>query len=106
MGQNDVWQLICNSFAQNSRDVITIPMSKKGKWFFVYTEKDSVFIESGRSHSDACKIKGRRRLEEKKCKKMLEIYYKRCEGQSVTKEAIATTYNQVYWYGIFADLEL
>ncbi|MDE6474073.1 MAG: hypothetical protein K2L70_03150 [Clostridia bacterium] len=104
MEHNEVWQSIYNSFAKSPRDVITIPKSKKGKWFFVYTQKDGVFIEKGREHTDACKIKGRRRLEEKKCKEMLDIYYRRCDGQSVAKEAASTTYNQVYWYGIFAAL--
>ena len=66
MRDSDVWQSIFNSFAQNPRDVQTVPKSRDGKWFFVYTDKGNVFMESGRAHKDACKIKGRRRLEEKK----------------------------------------
>ena len=107
MQQNKLtWHTICNSFVQNPRDVITVPKNKKGKWFFVCAEKDGIFIESAKEHNDSCRIKGRRRLEENKLESMLNIYYKRLNGESVTKEAAKVTFNQIYWYGIFAELGL
>ena len=99
-----VWQAMCDSFVKNPRDVVTVPKNKKGKWFYVYSENGNIFIQSAKEHGDSCLITGRRRLEENKLDIMLDIYYKRCRGESFSKEATQTTRNQVYWFGIFADL--
>ena len=36
---------------------------------------------------------------------MYELYCRRKRGERISQEAIATTVNQVYWYGIFRDIK-
>ena len=101
-----VWETMVRSFANNPRDVQTVPLSGGGIWFFVYAEYGNIYVESGRNHTNSSIIRNRRRLEKEKTEKMLSIYHRRSRGEAVAQEAKATTQNQVYWYGIFADLKL
>ena len=43
-------------------------------------------------------------LEKYKFDMMLSIYNRRKSGEQVSQDAGAITHNQVYWYGIFADM--
>ena len=99
-----VWETMVRSFANNPRDVQTVPLSGGGIWFFVYAEYGNIYVESGRNHTNSSIIRNRRRLEKEKTEKMLSIYHRRSRGEAVAQEAKATTQNQVYWYGIFNDL--
>lgn len=47
---------------------------------------------------------GRRKLTFKDFQKIYPIYLKRESGQSVSKEAIAATVNQVYFYPIIKNI--
>ena len=98
------WEDIVASYANNPRDVKTVPFRKNGIWFYVYVENGSVYIENAKKHADSSKLKYRRKLEENKLDAILSIYHRRNNGESVTQEAVDITYNQVYWYGIFADM--
>ena len=100
------WEEIVLSYKDNPRDVKTVPIKRKGIWFYVYVENDNIYIENAREHADTSKIKIRRRLEKEKTNAMLSLYYRRYNGEAVTVEATKTTVNQVYWYGIFADIGL
>ena len=101
-----IWDILVNSYENNPRDVITRPQNRQGIWFYVYVENKCIFIESARDHTNSSAIKGRRRLEYDKADVMLALYYDRKTGKPVGKEAAAITHNQVYWYGIFSDLQL
>jgi hypothetical protein len=72
----------------------------------VYSENNSVYIERGRNHDNISNISSPRKLNDKETEKMLELYHRRCKGESVSQLATQTTQNQVYWYGIFAELDL
>ena len=37
---------------------------------------------------------------------MLDIYHRRNAGEKVSREATAVTINQVYWYGVFAEMKI
>lgn len=98
------WEEIVSSYSKNPRDVKTIPFNRQGIWFFVYAERDNIYIESARNHFNSSSIKIRRKLKKENVDTMLSLYFRRKKGESVTQEAIEITYNQVYWYGIFADM--
>ena len=98
------WKDIITEYTKNPRDVITVPQRGVGIWFYVYAEKDGIYIENAREHTDSSKIKGRRRLEQDKLEVMTDLHQRRKRGESVSKNAIETTYNQVYWYGILSDM--
>lgn len=100
------WDEIVSSYKENPRDVKTAPMRKDGIWFYVYAEASDIYIENAKNHLISSKIKVRRKIEKEKFNLLLLLYYRRKNGESVTKEAIEITYNQVYWYGIFADMGL
>lgn len=101
-----MWQTIFKSFREDPRDVRTAPLHGDGKWFFVYTEADHLYVIGSRAHQPSCCISGRRKLNEKECDVLLEFYHRRKAGQMISQEAGAKTQNQVYWYGIFAALGL
>lgn len=98
--------LVCE-YACRPRDVCTVPTTKvEPKWFYVAVEDGALYIEPGRSHSNACHLKRRTRLSESQFETMLDLYHRRQNGEPVSQEAKANTFHQVYWYGIFADVNL
>ncbi|MBE6926919.1 MAG: hypothetical protein E7467_00270 [Ruminococcaceae bacterium] len=102
-----MWEQIVRSFTQNPRDVKTIPLYKReALWFFVYAESGEVYVAPARTHTPSSKITTTRKLavHENECETMLDLYRRRKCGEAVSKEAQAASVNQVYWYGIFADL--
>ena len=102
-----VWEDIVSSYTRNPRDVKTVPISREGVWFYVYVIDGNVFAENARSHlENSSNIENRRRLEKEKADVMLSLYYRRKRGEKVSQEARDITVNQVYWYGIFADIGL
>ena len=98
------WNDLVTSYRANPRDIKTVPKKGSGRWFYVYVVKENIYIESARSHSVSSNITVRRTLESHKVGEMLSLYLRRKNGDSVSQEATATTQNQVYWYGIFADM--
>ena len=99
------WEKIVAEYANNPRDVITVPITnKKGIWFYVHTKNGTVYISGAKCHSNSSKISWPIRLQSDKFEDMLQIYLRRKNGVPVSQEATATTRQQVYWYGIFADM--
>lgn len=98
------WEEIVLSYSKNPRDVKTVPFNRAGIWFYVYVENGSIYIENAKNHSDSSSIKIRRKLKKENLDAILSLYYRRKRGESVAQEATEITYNQVYWYGIFADM--
>ena len=100
------WQTVYESFLHNPRDVKTTPKTNQTPlWFFVYAEDGNLYIESAKNHSNSSKITQRRRLDKNNFAKMLELNDRRNRGISVYKEALSVTVNQVYWFGIFHDIQ-
>lgn len=99
-----MWDELLASFRQNPRDVCTFPTRGSGVWFYVRTEGRNLYIANSKEHTPSSTIKGRRRLKPDECETMLQLYKRRCRGESVSKETIAASVNQVYWYGIFHAL--
>lgn len=101
-----MYDKIVKEFSSRPRDVHTVPMvAREPKWFHVFVEKGTVYVESAHSNQPKCSVK-KRSLQKKECNTMLELYHKRRAGRNVSKEAQEATYSQVYWYGIFAELKL
>lgn len=45
-------------------------------------------------------------LPKDECNEILSIYHRRLRGEQVSAEEQACTHSQVYWYGIFAKMNL
>lgn len=100
------WQIIYESFYNNPRDVRTNPVTKKPSlWFYVYSENGNVYIDNARYHDNSSQLTHRRMLDKNNFAQMLDLNDRRNQGFAISKEAIAVTVNQVYWYGIFRDLQ-
>lgn len=100
------WQTIYESFLHNSRDVRTTPKTNRTPlWFFVYAEKGDIYIENAKNHSNSSKITQRRKLDKNNFTKMMNLNDQRDRGFSVSEEARSVTVNQVYWFGIFHDIQ-
>ena len=98
---------IIAEFSQNPRDVATVPTDRREpKWFYVSVFDGSVFVESGKHHTSRPLISSLRKLDPTEYPRMLELYRRRKSGEPVAQEAVKTTHNQVYWYGIFAELKM
>ena len=106
INKNISWDDIVTEYTNNPKDVITVPISKtrKGIWFYVHTENGNVYITSAEYHTNSSKISKPIKLQKSKFDDMLRLYMQRKNGIQVSQEATATSYQQVYWYGIFSDL--
>ena len=101
-----MYRRIVEEFTRTPRDVHTVPTNKTPyKWFFVYAENSTLYIEPAHYNSPKSVVK-RRQLPEKECNDILKIYHRRLRGENVSKEAQALTFSQVYWFGIFSALNL
>ena len=106
--EHTMYQKLLNSYGATPRDVHTVPVQpgREPVWFHVSVEDGAVYVESGLFHEPRSRIYGRRKLNPSECDAMLSLYHRRQRGESVAAEASRTTQNQVYWYGIFAELAL
>lgn len=92
------------SFSKKPRDVKTAPLHGQGKWFYVDTDGNNIYIENSLKHRPSVELSMPRRLDKENFDKMLSLYFKRKNGEAVSQEAIHTTHNQVYWYGILEEM--
>ena len=103
------WQKIMTEFSENPHDVRTMPTNRRAsKWFHVYVEKNSLYVEKSHNtkEEDSCQISQRRFLRPSELEDMWVYYLRRRDGENIFREATERCRNQVYWYGIFADLGL
>ena len=101
-----MYQKLVENFRNNPRDVHTVPfVNKDFLWFHVFVINNHLYVEPAHDHSPKSSVK-KTRLKEEQCNKILEIYHRRLRGEQVSTEAQQCTYSQVYWYGIFAELNL
>ena len=98
------WNEMISSYITHPRDVKTVPLNGTGRWFYVYVEDGNIYVENAQYHSFSSRINGRRALEKDKMEDILSLYFRRKKGESISQEATDATKNQVYWYGIFADM--
>ena len=102
-----MYEKMLRKYGENPRCVCTVPTTAKAPvWFYVFGEDGKVCVKNAEGHENSSHMIGVRVLEPSESKKMLDIYGRRKRGENVSKEATATTRNQVYWYGIFADMGL
>ena len=96
---------LVNNLSVNPRDIITNPLTRRsGKWFYAYTDKGQIFVTGAKAHSPKCSISTPRVLSEKEFEDIYKLYLLRKQGHAVSQKAAAVTRNQVYWYGIFNDI--
>ena len=100
-----MWSKIISSYQSQPRDVRTQPLQKGGLWFYVWAEGNNLYVKNSMEHQPSCQIQEQRRLNPDECQAMYDLYKRRCHGEKVSQEATRITVNQVYWYGIFYDLE-
>ena len=96
---------LVNNLSVNPRDIITNPLNhRSGKWFYAYIDKGQIFVTVAKEHSPKCSISTPRVLLEKELEDIYKLYLLRKQGHSVSQKAAEVTRNQVYWYGIFNDI--
>ena len=101
------YQEIANIFKANPHEAHTVPLDGRTPlWFSVRTENGSLFAAPAEAHKPSSRMKRPIRIKESEYEKMLALYHRRLAGESVSGEAAETSRAQVYWYGIFSDLEL
>lgn len=104
-----MWENILRSYTDNPRDVKSVPLTnKKALWFHVYVENGKLYVDCAKENQPSSNLTKRRMLSSssEKCDIMYDIYKRRKSGQAVSKEATGITVNSIYWYGIFADMNL
>ena len=100
-----IYERLLHEFSEHPRDIHTVPLTRKEyKWFYVFAHNQSIYVEPAHDHVPQSAVQ-RRRLNDTECNKMLELYHRRAAGETVSKEA-QKTFSQVYWYGIFSELNL
>lgn len=102
-----MWEKIVEEFSKNPRDLQTQPTTNVTPlWFYVQVIDGDLYVGKAKSHEKSCSIQGLRRINPSELEKILDIYHRRNAGEKVSREATATTKNQVYWYGIFAEMKM
>ncbi|MPM05586.1 hypothetical protein SDC9_51876 [bioreactor metagenome] len=105
--EQKIWGDLISEFSKNPRDVKTVPLvQREPKWFYVSASNDNLYIERGRNHSNKSNISNGRALNKLELERMLDLYHRRKRGEAVSAQATQTTMNQVYWYGIFSEMNL
>lgn len=102
-----MWEGIIRSFTEFPRDVQSRPLTKRpGLWFYVYVADGTLYVDCAKEHQPSSNLSQRRRLAKsiETCDIMYDIYCRRKRGEPISAEATSKTVNQVYWYGIFADM--
>ena len=102
-----MWEEIIRSYSERPRDVQSRPLVKKAPvWFYVYVENDRLYVDCAKAQTPSSNLKTRRLLsaDGKVCDLMYDIYRRRKSGEPVSQEATDKTVNQIYWYGVFADM--
>lgn len=102
----DMYDQVVQRFQVNPHDVHTVPLNihKAPLWFHVFVKDGTLYVTSAKNHLPSSSISGHRSLPREQFKKMLDIYHRRKKGERVSQEATEATRNQVYWYGVFADM--
>ena len=101
-----MYDKIVQEFKFNPRDVHTAPIrSKAYKWYYVSVENGFLYVEPACHNIPKSSVQ-KRKLNRAECNEILEIYHKRMAGDQVSNKAQECTRSQVYWYGIFSDLNL
>jgi len=101
MTNSECWNQLISSLKGTNREFSTTPKTKvTPKWFSACTDGVKIFISNATAHKPSCTIKGERKLDFKQFEKILPLYLRREQGDSVSKEAAQSTFNQVYWYSL------
>ena len=102
-----MWTDIIEEFSKRPRDIHTIPLQKgEPVWFYVFSKDGNIYVEGAHEHLPVSKISVMRKLNKDEFEDMLKIFHRRCKGEHISAEATSKTVNQVYWYGIFAELKM
>ena len=101
-----LYQDLVESYSKEPRDVHTIPLNREPIWFFTYVEKGFVYVRSSYIHSRSSRMKAPRKLNPAEFKIMFELYVRRKNGERVSDDATRSSQNQVYWIGIFRNMEV
>ena len=102
----DAYSKIIEEFSAFPRDVSTVPTTERdGKWFYVFVKNGELYVESGHEKEPKSAVR-RRKLKESECLPLLGLYHRRESGEAVYAEAHRITYSQVYWYGIFEEMNM
>lgn len=103
---NQLWQKVLQPYRDNPRDVATTPTRGEPKWFYVSVYANDIYIDSGRSHVNKCKVSTSRVLDKMNIDRVFELYCLRKRGLIQRTEVTTVTQNSSYWFGIFEDLGL
>ena len=83
----------------------TVPRSQRTPlWFCACAKNNFIFVSNAQSHIPSCHISSPRRLTFEEFLRIHPIFLRRERGESVSKDAIAATYNQVYWFALIKEL--
>ncbi len=94
-------------YALNPRDVHTVLKDGRiGHWFYAYTEDGIIYAAPAKNHNPSCHMRKPIKINENQFENMLDLFHRRLAGEHVSREAMEITRTQVYWYGIFNDLQI
>jgi len=105
----EAWEKLISGIGSIGIDVPTCPItSTEPKWFFVHTKGNCIVVESSKNKMTYSKITKPRSISYDNFSKVFPYYYKRRNGDQVSKFVKSITNNQVYIYGLiqmFVDLD-
>ena len=72
--------------------------------FGACAKNNFIFVSNAQSHIPSCHISSPRGFTFEEFLRIHPIFLRRERGESVSKDAIAATYNQVYWFALIKEL--
>ncbi|MCB2377794.1 hypothetical protein LGH70_09390 [Hymenobacter sp. BT635] len=107
MDSQQAWRKILDAIPADGRELHTVPITKKQPvWFAVNRELDLIWVTSASQNSPSSILTLRRRLSFKKFNEILPYFFRRAQGESVSKEVCRLTMNQVYYFSLIEHILL
>jgi hypothetical protein len=99
------WNIIINKLLENPIELHTVPKVKKiPVWFLATTDGDRIYISDAIQNRPSCQLSMQRKLKYSTFQKVYPLYFRRENGEQVSKEISSITVNSVYYFSIISHL--
>jgi len=105
MDTRKAWDTILNNFGTETFEFPTILKVKRTPvWFSAYAEGNKIIIDKAINNRPSSKLKAKRILYYQQFVDVLPLYYKRKNGERVSKELVEETGNSVYFLSVIKHM--
>ena len=99
------WLKIISNLSKEGEEFPTTPKNNRSPvWFSASTDGDIIYIDKAKNNKPSSNLSMTRKLTFNIFEKVYPFYYKRENGEQVSKEVGSITVDQVYYYSLIHHL--